>query len=63
MDFNETMDRSLVLTANLINLLNIQEINRGDYRGLDENELQPYNKFIDNITRMKVIISNSRENT
>ena len=57
MDFNEKMDRSLVLTANLINLLNIQEINRGDYSGLDENELQSYNEFIDNITRMKAIIA------
>jgi len=58
MDFNEKMDRSLVLTANLmLYLLNIQEINRGDYSGLDENELQPYNEFIDNITRMKVIIA------
>ena len=57
MDFNEKMDRSLVLMANLINLLNIQEINRGDYSGLDQNELQPYNEFIDNITRMKVIMT------
>ena len=57
MDFNEKMDQSLVLMANLIILLNIQEINRGDYSGLDENELQPYNDFIDNITRMKVIIA------
>lgn len=55
MDFNEKMDQSLVLMANLINFLNIQEINRGDYSGLDENELQPYNEFIDNITRMKAI--------
>lgn len=55
MDFNEKMDQSLVLMANLINLLNIQEINNGDYSGLDQNELQPYNEFIDNITRMKVI--------
>ena len=57
MDFNEKMDRSLVLMANLINLLSIQEINRGDYSGLDQNELQPYNEFIDNITRMKVIMT------
>ena len=56
MDFNEKMDRSLVLTVNLINLLNIQEINRGD-SGLDQNELQPYIDFINNITRMKVIIA------
>ena len=57
MDFNEKMDQSLVLMAKLIILLNIQKINRGDYSGLDENELQPYNKFIDNITRMKFIIA------
>mgnify|MGYP003604400529 CR=1 FL=1 len=57
MDFNKKMDQSLVLMAKLINLLNIQEINRGDYSGLDENELQPYNKFIDNITRMKFIVA------
>ena len=57
MDFNEKMDQSLILIANLNNLLNIQEINRGDYSGLDENELQPYNKFIDNITRMKAIMA------
>ena len=57
MDFNEKMDQSLVLMAKLIILLNIQEINRGDYSCLDENELQPYNDFIDNIKRMKVIIA------
>lgn len=57
MNFNEKMDQSLVLMAKLIILLNIQEINRGDYSGLDENELQPYNKFIDNITRMKFIVA------
>ena len=57
MNFNEKMDRSLVLMANLIILLNIREINNGDYSGLDQNELQPYNEFIDNITRMKVIIA------
>ena len=57
MNFNEKMDQSLVLMTNLVNLVNIREINNGDYSGLDENELQPYNKFIDNITRMKVIIA------
>lgn len=57
MNFNEKMDQSLVLMTNLVNLVNIQEINRGDYSGLDENELQPYNKFIDNITRMKFIVA------
>ena len=57
MDFNEKMDQFLVLIANAINLLSAQEINRGDYSGLDENELQPYNEFIDNISRMKVIIA------
>ena len=57
MNFNEKMDRSLVLMANLIILLNIREINNGDYSGLDQNELQPYNDFIDNIKRMKVIIA------
>ena len=57
MNFNEKMDQSLVLMTNLVNLVNIQEINNGDYSGLDENELQPYNEFIDNITRMKVIIA------
>ena len=57
MNFNEKMDQSLVLMTNLVNLVNIQEINRGDYSGLDENELQPYNDFIDNITRMKVIVA------
>ena len=57
MNFNEKMDQSLVLMTNLVNLVNIREINNGDYSGLDQNELQPYNKFIDNITRMKVIIA------
>ena len=57
MNFNEKMDQSLVLMTKLIILLNIREINNGDYSGLDQNELQPYNEFIDNITRMKVIIA------
>ena len=57
MNFNEKMDQSLVLMTNLVNLVNIREINNGDYSGLDQNELQPYNDFIDNITRMKVIIA------
>ena len=57
MNFNEKMDQSLVLMTKLIILLNIREINNGDYSGLDQNELQPYNDFIDNITRMKVIIA------
>ena len=57
MNFNEKMDQSLVLMTNLVNLVNIREINNGDYSGLDENELQPYNKFIDNITRMKFIVA------
>lgn len=57
MNFNEKMDQSLVLMTNLVNLVNIREINNGDYSGLDQNELQPYNEFIDNITRMKVIIA------
>ena len=57
MNFNEKMDQSLVLMTNLVNLVNIREINNGDYSGLDQNELQPYNDFIDNIKRMKVIIA------
>lgn len=57
MNFNEKMDQSLVLMTNLVNLVNIREINNGDYSGLDQNELQPYNKFIDNITRMKFIVA------
>ena len=57
MNFNEKMDQSLVLMTNLVNLVNIREINNGDYSGLDQNELQPYNEFIDNITRMKVIVA------
>lgn len=57
MNFNEKMDQSLVLMTNLVNLVNIREINNGDYSGLDQNELQPYNDFIDNITRMKVIVA------
>lgn len=56
MDFNQKMDQFLVLIANAINLLSAQEINNDDYSGLDENELHPYNEFIDNVTRMKVII-------
>ena len=59
MNFNEKMDQSLVLMTNLVNLVNIREINNGDYSGLDQNELQPYNDFIDNIKRMKVIIEKS----
>lgn len=61
MNFNEKMDQSLVLMTNLVNLVNIREINNGDYSGLDQNELQPYNEFIDNITRMKVIIAEIHE--
>lgn len=57
MDFNRKMDQLLVLIANAINLLSAQEINNDDYSGLDENELHPYNEFIDNVTRMKVIIA------
>ena len=57
MNFNEKMDQSLVLMTNLVNLVNIREINNGDYSGLDQNELQPYNEFIDNITRMKFIVA------
>ena len=56
MDFNQKMDQFLVLIANAINLLSAQEINNDDYSGLDENELHPYNEFIDNVARMKVII-------
>lgn len=55
MDFNQKMDQFLVLIANAINLLSAQEINNDDYSGLDENELHPYNEFIDNVARMKVI--------
>ena len=61
MNFNEKMDQSLVLMTNLVNLVNIREINNGDYSGLDQNELQPYNDFIDNITRMKVIVAEIHE--
>ncbi len=61
MNFNEKMDQSLVLMTNLVNLVNIREINNGDYSGLDQNELQPYNEFIDNITRMKFIIAEIHE--
>ena len=61
MNFNEKMDQSLVLMTKLIILLNIREINNGDYSGLDQNELQPYNDFIDNIKRMKVIIAEIHE--
>lgn len=57
MDFNQKMDQFLVLIANVINLLSAQEINNDDYSGLDENELHPYNEFIDNVARMKVIIA------
>lgn len=57
MDFNQKMDQLLVLIANAINLLSAQEINNDDYSGLDENELHPYNEFIDNVMRMKVIIA------
>lgn len=57
MDFNQKMDQFLVLIANAINLLSAQEINNDDYSGLDENELHPYNEFIDNVARMKVIIA------
>ena len=57
MDFNQRMDQFLVLIANAINLLSAQEINNDDYSGLDENELHPYNEFIDNVARMKVIVA------
>ena len=57
MDFNRKMDQLLVLIANAINLQGAREINNDDYSGLDENELHPYNEFIDNVTRMKVIIA------
>ena len=57
MDFNQKMDQFLVLIANAINLLSAQEINNDDYSGLDENELHPYNEFIDNVARMKVIVA------
>lgn len=58
MDFDQKMDQFLVLIANAINLLSAQEINNDDdYSGLDENELHPYNEFIDNVARMKVIIT------